>query len=1079
MLLWRHICYIFIILWLSTVNAIDGDERNLRSSSLVQTLRGPDKTVVLAAGNFTVDGKSANIAKYVNGRWSFISEMDLHTFAGEGSGVIRDMTSFQDQGDLKDKFDLFVVGEFDITTKSSQISYCSIGDWDGYDGLSKVGEGLCPRGGDPAAPVQMYATTVAGNSTDKILFVGGNFASRVWDGRRFLDVFNIAMYNLETNSWRPLTGFLLLDDQMTTNDAVVTAMSYEINKKILYVGGHFNIESYIPYPEGRVDRAFSHGLAVWTQERGLMPFEGGSVEKLQPIEDTSSEKLNTGDQKKQESRKDFLVSHVSFDEASHSLLVTGQFDTVGGQPCNMVAMWSFLSRTWHCLIYDFDGFSRISAAYKDPSTQTLYVAGRVNSSSASSKLLLPGKKWSVASLDLNYFVAAAAEERKHGGLDWDEHLSEVGVAGVRGRKLEHRGAEDRRSHDDVDGAHRSRISSRNENYSSKHEMKPPKWKWLQNFGGSDGPIESLILGRGELEGVLVLAGQFDADNSVMFWPMHIADNHDTYYDDKSSGDRDGREVTEKGIRGALLGCNQTLNGTVMSILQVTIPADKGSHKELHHRHGEGSDDVIIVNRNNISALVILGLLFGGLMGICCAYYYFRVSFPYEHLGEDDHELNSGDFGMSLKTLSGRKTGREGFRNIFVHAMKARHLPTHESLLLIDPKEIVLSRIIGEGSFGRVWSGTHHNNKVAVKEFVFAQAAVAGESMQRTRIIEEIVGEAGIMGCLRHPKILQIYGCSLTMQAIWITSELCAMGSLRKLLNNEQVMSQITFLQELSLCLDIADGCHYLHTRTPPIIHRDLKSHNIFIQESSPGTYVAKIGDWGSARAVALADSKSKNMTRGIGTACWLAPEVINSGHSSMGSDVYSYGIILWEVMTRREVYAGLTAEQIIAKVANNDLRPALTPNLPLRDVMVWCWKQNAGARPSFSQIVRSLSRSYKTVKGNVGMRGKRMSSRSSLNVVKVIDSDEGSSVERALVMDETPIRMSLARSEAYGSTSTSDGDGDGASEGDMVMKGILSEEGGASLAELEQVAQMGPAESLNQGGMQSTEDKSKGKHDTG
>ena len=213
--------------------------------------------------------------------------------------------------------------------------------------------------------------------------------------------------------------------------------------------------------------------------------------------------------------------------------------------------------------------------------------------------------------------------------------------------------------------------------------------------------------------------------------------------------------------------------------------------------------------------------------------------------------------MSLKTLSGGTNDREGFKRLFIQAMKARHLPTHETLLMINPKEIVLNNIIGEGSFGRVWSGSHHNNKVAVKEFVFAQAAIAGESMQRNRIIEEIVGEAGIMGCLRHPKILQIYGCSLTMQAIWITSELCAHGSLRMLLNNPRIMSKITYLQELSLCLDIADGCHYLHTRTPPIIHRDLKSHNIFIQESNHGHYIAKIGDWGSARAVAWRIPRTK------------------------------------------------------------------------------------------------------------------------------------------------------------------------------------------------------------------------------
>lgn len=162
---------------------------------------------------------------------------------------------------------------------------------------------------------------------------------------------------------------------------------------------------------------------------------------------------------------------------------------------------------------------------------------------------------------------------------------------------------------------------------------------------------------------------------------------------------------------------------------------------------------------------------------------------------------------------------------------------------------MLSKIIGEGSFGRVWSGHWRNNGVAVKEFVFAQAAIEGGSLQRSSIIEEIVGEAGIMACLRHPKILQLYGCSLTVQAIWIVSELCSRGSLRMLLNNKSIDLPLT--TKLSICMDIADGMHYLHSRTPPVIHRDLKSLNIFITETAPGVLVAKIGDWGSARAVAL------------------------------------------------------------------------------------------------------------------------------------------------------------------------------------------------------------------------------------
>ncbi|CAM9995496.1 unnamed protein product, partial [Choristocarpus tenellus] len=99
------------------------------------------------------------------------------------------------------------------------------------------------------------------------------------------------------------------------------------------------------------------------------------------------------------------------------------------------------------------------------------------------------------------------------------------------------------------------------------------------------------------------------------------------------------------------------------------------------------------------------------------------------------------------------------------ALQARHLSERQNLNVINPKEIMLHKIIGEGSFGRVWSGRWRSSSVAVKEFVFAQAAIAGGSLQRNELIEEIVGEAAIMSYLRHPRILHLYGCSLTSQ-VW-------------------------------------------------------------------------------------------------------------------------------------------------------------------------------------------------------------------------------------------------------------------------------------------------------------------------
>lgn len=117
--------------------------------------------------------------------------------------------------------------------------------------------------------------------------------------------------------------------------------------------------------------------------------------------------------------------------------------------------------------------------------------------------------------------------------------------------------------------------------------------------------------------------------------------------------------------------------------------------------------------------------------------------------------------------------------------------------------------------------------------------------------------------------------------------------------------------------------------------------------------VAKIGDWGSARA---ALSGSRTMTHGVGTACWLAPEVIKHARSSKYSDVYGYGIVLWELATRDEVYKGLETTQIIAKVANENLRPPVPQDCPWKDIMVKCWAENPNDRLEFSDIVEELNK---------------------------------------------------------------------------------------------------------------------------
>jgi hypothetical protein len=228
---------------------------------------------------------------------------------------------------------------------------------------------------------------------------------------------------------------------------------------------------------------------------------------------------------------------------------------------------------------------------------------------------------------------------------------------------------------------------------------------------------------------------------------------------------------------------------------------------------------------------IISVIFIGVIVIAFAIG-FNTKVEYDNIMSSTALLNedgdaSADIDMgsiSLTTLTGGMKSKIDINLCLENAMRSRHIRFKESLVIIKSDEITLSRIIGEGSYGRVWAGRWRNEPVAVKEFVFAQAALLGGSLQTSELIEEIIGEAGIMSLLNHPKILQLYGFSLTTQTIWIISELCVRGSLRMLLNAKS--TALPLITRISVALDIAEGMHYLHTRRPPIIHRDLKVSHI-------------------------------------------------------------------------------------------------------------------------------------------------------------------------------------------------------------------------------------------------------------
>lgn len=516
----------------------------------------------------------------------------------------------------------------------------------------------------------------------------------------------------------------------------------------------------------------------------------------------------------------------------------------------------------------------------------------------------------------------------------------------------------------------TRVGNSGESLSSlktTHTSSTPRheftWSWLPGFDGHNEPLHSLANGFGDFEGTVFIAG----DNLVAAW----------YYEEKTDVTKNANGITE--TRTTLVPVTENLSkdnvqGAVMAIAQLK-PEDTSS-----------GNDRKVVGTTIAVYFIALGALLGMLLALVCNRSINQTLMALFYSKEQ--QMN----GISLDTLTYSAIKNTNVNDVYQRAMKVRCVPNPHFLQLIDPQDIILHRIIGEGTFGRVWSARLNSSSVAVKEFVFAQAAVAGKSAHQNEIIEEIIGEAGMMAILRHPNVLQLFGCSLTAQAIWIVCELCSLGSLRQLLDDKE--RELTMEFRLKIALQVAEGMMYLHNQDPPIIHRDLKSHNIMVHEtftettdnksddertleqrmsenaknailpyrfdqsgrakkmSSEATVVAKIGDWGSARATL---SGSRTMTHGVGTACWLAPEVILHARSSKFSDVYSYGIILWELATREEVYAGLESTQIIASVANDNLRPDVPENNPLGPLMVKCWCEKPEDRLTFKDIVKELN----------------------------------------------------------------------------------------------------------------------------
>lgn len=347
--------------------------------------------------------------------------------------------------------------------------------------------------------------------------------------------------------------------------------------------------------------------------------------------------------------------------------------------------------------------------------------------------------------------------------------------------------------------------------------------------------------------------------------------------------------------------------------------------------------------------------------------YLRTAlYDYDAQGEDELSLVKGQIVEVLSEdakISGDEgwwTGKIGDKvGIFPSNFVDHHDPSVDPISLddssiiadiqpieIDFSELELEEVIGIGGFGKVYRGTWKGREVAVK------AARQDPDLDKSVTLENVIKEAKLFCLLRHENIVSLEGVCLQEPNLCLVLEYCRGGSLNRVLAGRKIRPNVL----VDWAIQIAKGMQYLHCGAPiSLIHRDLKSSNVLLSEAIENDHLQyktlKITDFGLAREV----YKTTRMSQ-AGTYAWMAPEVIKNSTFSKASDVWSYGVLLWELLTGETPYKGIDTLAVAYGVAVNKLTlpiPSTCPQ-PWRELMEKCWDSDPHERPSFYQILEDL-----------------------------------------------------------------------------------------------------------------------------
>ncbi|XP_039551553.1 receptor-interacting serine/threonine-protein kinase 2 isoform X1 [Passer montanus] len=267
------------------------------------------------------------------------------------------------------------------------------------------------------------------------------------------------------------------------------------------------------------------------------------------------------------------------------------------------------------------------------------------------------------------------------------------------------------------------------------------------------------------------------------------------------------------------------------------------------------------------------------------------------------------------------------------------------------------RFISRGAYGTVSAARHADWRVPV-----ALKCLQGPLLDSDR--NHLLKEAEILHKARFSYILPILGICNEPEFLGIVTEYMTNGSLNQLLHGKDVYPDIPWCLRFRILYEIALGVNYLHNMNPPLLHHDLKTQNILLDDE----FHVKIADFGMSkwRVISMSQSRSESSLPEGGTIIYMPPEDYNPSQKTRASvkhDIYSYAVIIWEVMSRKQPFEEvINPLQIMYSVSQGqrlDLSEgSLSMDIPHRGLVIRLmesgWAQNPDERPSFLKCLIDL-----------------------------------------------------------------------------------------------------------------------------